>query len=317
MARRTPPPSRTERFHALLDSGLGRLLVRSTVAALIFLLAGLVMRQARAYTYKLEDFRLSRERVSFTGLPTWADAHVQWALQPRMFRPLSVSIYDPEAESVIRSHVERHPLVRSAGDVRILYPNRVEVMPVLRVPVAQVAVWVDGPGRKQVQRWRLLADDGCLLPRAPYRTYLDRLPYALPAVRGITEPVPQDPGEVWEDRTGRVQEAVAAALLAGRIFRDLKGRVSVTHVDVSRFPAAADRRQDGEVRLVLSCPAARPGGERIQRTVEWGRTERVAVPWEDEYGTKLARLRRQLTSASPATYLDVRWDGSAPRRTQP
>ncbi|MDJ0520943.1 MAG: hypothetical protein QNJ90_02595 [Planctomycetota bacterium] len=310
MPRKKPPPSHLQRFAALLESRLGHVLVRLTIAALVFLLAGIVMRQARAYTYRLDEFRLGNESLEFEGLPDWADGRVRWTLQPRMFPSLSISIYDPRAEGAVRSVVERHPLVREVRNVRVLYPNKARVTPILRVPVARVAVWKAGEGKKQVRRWRLLTDDGCLLPRGPYKTYLARLPYELPVVTGIAEEVPQNPDEVWEDRKERVQEAVSAAQVAARLYRDFRGRISVTRIDVSRFPAPADAREEGEVRLVLSCPPTRRGGERVARTVEWGRTDRARgdVAYEDDYTTKLERLRRALTAPRPPAYIEVRWE---------
>ncbi len=298
---------------------MGHVLVRLTVAALVFLIAGIVMRQARAYTYRLDDFRLGTDSLEFHGLPDWADGSIRWTLQPRMFSSLSVSIYDPDAEQSVRAVVEGHPLVRAAGDIQVLYPNRARVQPVLRVPVAQVAVWVAGAGRKMVRRWRLLSDDGCLLPRGPYKTYLARLPFELPIVTGITEKTPLEPGEVWEDRTERVQEAVSAAAVARRLYRDFRGRISVTRIDVSRFPAPPDAREGGEVRFVLSCPPVRRGGERVDRTVEWGRTDRARsdVAYEDDYPTKARRLRRALTAPKAPAYVEVRWDIASSTRTGP
>ncbi len=319
MPRRTQPAGRLERFQALMDSSLGHLLVKVTVASLVFLVAGIVMRQARAYTYRLDDFRVHGKTVEFTGMPDWADSRIAAALEPRMFGPMSVSIYNPDAEDILRARIKRHPMVRSVQEVRLLYPNRARIEPILRVPVARVLFWVKRPKGHQVMRWRLLSNDGCLLPRGPYKGYLEGLPYELPLVSGITEPAPLDPGEVWEDRTERVQEAVAAARVARRLYRDLRGRVTVTRIDVSRFPAESAKREGGEVRLGISCPPETRGGKRVQRTVEWGRTERACaeVFGEDCYEQKLERLRRALTTKRPPRFIDVRWELTAGGRTHP
>jgi hypothetical protein len=287
------------------------------LGALLLLAAGLVMRQARAYAYRLPDFRVTREHLAFEDLPAWADESVRWALQPRMFPDLDVSVFDPRAEALVRSRVARHPLVRSVRGVRVEYPNRAVVRATLRVPVAQVCV-VTG-GVHPTRRWRLLSGDGCLLPRSPYRSYLAGRPYPLPTVTGITEDPPRAPGVVWEDRTGRVQEAAYAARLAERMFRDFHGRAWLIQVDVSRFPAVGAAREDGEVRLVVSCPPVRRGGDRVERTVEWGRTERARdqVLYEDDYATKIRRLIRVLTSRDPPRYVDVRDDLCGSRRTGP
>ncbi|MDA1195973.1 MAG: hypothetical protein O2894_12420 [Planctomycetota bacterium] len=321
MARRKQPATRRERLQHLFGSTPGRVLVRLTVAALVFLLGGIVVRQARAYAYRLDEFRIHGEQVAFVQLPSWADTKIQYTLQPKMFPPLSVSIYDPDAEGLIGNHIARHPLVRYVQSVRVLYPNRAEVCARLRVPVAQVSVWHAAAGRTQVRRTRLLSDDGFLLPSAPYEAYLEGLPYRLPTVTGITEPPPHDLGEVWEDGSGRVEEAVAAARLSERIYRDFRGRVAVIRVDVGRFPASPETRSGGEVRLVLSCPPTTARGERVERTIEWGRTERARaeVPWEDDYETKVRRLKAILTQIEPPGFIDVRYDLDlgATRRTRP
>jgi hypothetical protein len=313
MGRRKTPPTNLSRLRALLATGLGHVLVRITVASLVFLLAGIVMRQARAYTYRLEEFRVKPDSLAFVRLPGWADARVRRALSPDMFEPLSVSIYDPDAESLVRARVARHPMVHGVRSVRLLYPDRAEVEPVLRAPVAQVAVWVRGRDGRQVMRWRLLTDDGCLLPKGPYRGYLAALPFELPVVVGIRERAPRDAGEVWEDRTGRVQEAVAAAEMAARLHRDLSGYLTVTRIDVSRFPASREERALGEVRLTATTPPRAAGGARVERTIEWGRTERVPRDVEDPYPRKLERLIRALKTGERR--IDVRW--SPADRTTP
>jgi len=307
-----------QRWKSLFGSGTGRLLVRVTLASLVFLLAGIVMRQARAYTYRMEDFRVTPQTVELADLPAWADPNVKWALQPKFLGPLSVSIYDPDAEAIVGARVRRHPMVRDVENVRVLYPNSVRLRPVLRVPVAKVAVWVDDKRRGQVRRWRLLSDDGCLLPSAPYRAYLDRVPYPLPVITGITEPVPLRTGEVWEDRLDRVREGVAGARLAARLFRDFRGRITVTRIDVSRFTPTGEHRTDGEVRLTLSCPPARKGGKRVIRVVEWGRTDRARARMlkEDDYVTKADRLSTLLSRRRPARELDVRYRLPGEQRTR-
>lgn len=319
MSGRKQVEGRLVRLRALLESGVGHVLVRLTVGALLFLIAGIVMRQARAYTYRMDGFRVDADSLVFVGLPEWGDARVAQAFEPWRLGAFSVSIYDPEAPELLRAHVLRHPMVGDVRQLRLLYPNRAEVEPVLRVPVARVAVWVQGREGHQVLRSRLLSDDGCLLPRGPYAAYLEGLPHELPHVTGISEQAPLDPGETWEDGSGRVQEAVAGAALAARLFRDLWGRVTVTRIDVARFPAAPEAREAGEVRLVLSCPPASPDGPRVERTVEWGRTDRARadVPWEDDYATKLRRLRVALTAARPPLHVDVRWEAAGALRHIP
>jgi hypothetical protein len=79
---------------------------------------------------------------------------------------------------------------------------------------------------------------------------------------------------------------------------------------VSRFPARARDREDGEVVLTISCPSGREDEPRALRRVQWGRTERARaqVPGEDGYDVKVDRLRTLLTRARPPRDLDVRYE---------
>lgn len=310
MARKKAPPGKVARLRDLIGTGYGRILVRVTLASLVFLLAGIVMRQARAYTYRMEDFRVGPANIAFADLPAWADQRVLYYLQPNRISPFSVSIYDPDAEALIRTRLRRHPMVRDVAELKLLYPNGVRCTPTLRVPVAWVSVWEDDHRRGQVQRNKhlLLSGDGCLLPAEPYKTCIERLNYPLPVVRGITEKTPHRLGEVWEDRLDRVAEAVSCAQLAARLYRDFCGQVTVKMIDVSRFTPGGEALDQGEVRLTLSCPPTRKGGRRVQRIVWWGRSERAGadVPHEAPYTEKVRRLQTLLTSAHPARELDVR-----------
>jgi len=310
MARKKAPAGKIGRLRDLVATSYGRVLVRVTLASLVFLLAGIVMRQARAYTYRMDDFRVGPKNIAFADLPTWADQRVLYYLQPHRISPFSVSIYDPDAEALIGSRLRRHPMVRDVAELKVLYPNGVRCVPILRVPVAWVSVWEDDHRRGQVQRSRhlLLSGDGCLLPTEPYQTCIEQLSYPLPVVRGITETPPRRLGEVWEDRLDRVAEAVSCARLAARLHRDFSGQVMVKTIDVSRFTPTGRARDEGEVRLTLSCPPTRKVGTRVQRIGWWGRSERAGtdVSHEAPYLEKIERLRGLLTSARPARELDVR-----------
>ena len=309
MARKKAPPSKLVRLRDLIGTGFGRVLVRITLASLVFLLAGIVMRQARAYTYRMDDFRVKPENLEFADLPAWADRRVQYFLQPNRISAFSVSIYDPDAEALIRTKLRRHPMVRDVADLKVLYPNGVRCVLALRVPVAWVSVWEDNHRRGQDQRRRLLlSEDGCLLPPEPYKTCIEQLSYPLPVVRGITEKTPRQYGTVWEDRLDRVAEAVSCAQLAARLHRDFCGQVIVKTIDVSRFTPSGRARDQGEVRLTLSCPPTRKGGRRVQRVVWWGRSERAGmdVLHEAPYREKVVRLQHLLTTPRPPRELDVR-----------
>lgn len=319
MARKKAPPGKVARLRDLIGTAHGRVLIRITLASLVFLLAGIVMRQARAYTYRMEDFRVGPENITFAHLPAWADQRVLYYLQPNRISPFSVSIYDPDAEALIRTRLRRHPMVREVAELKVLYPNGVRCSPILRVPVAWVSVWRDDHRRGQVQRNRhlLLSADGCLLPAEPYKTCIEQLSYPLPVVRGITEKTPHRLGEVWEDRLDRVAEAVSCAQLAARLHRDFSGQVAVKTIDVSRFTPSGRARDQGEVRLTISCPPTRKGGKRVERVVWWGRSERAGaqVVNEESYAKKVRRLQSLLTSQRPARELDVRHSISELGRT--
>jgi hypothetical protein len=320
MARKKAPPGRLERLNVLFGTSLGRGLVRVTLAALVFLLAGIVMRQARAYTYRMDDFRVTPRQVRMVDLPAWADQRVQYALQPSTFRPFSISIYDPDAETKLRRELMGHSMVSRVEKLEVLYPNAARCTPVLRIPVAMAAVWADATGgrKRQKRAYQLLSNDGCTLDPAPYRAYLERLPYPLPVVTGITEDAPNQYGVVWQDRNDRVEEAIAAADLAQRIHRHYGGRITVKSIDVSRFTPDGRLRAGGELRLKLSCPPARKGGPRVLRLVEWGRTERAAmrVSHEDTYAKKMERLVELLGARNCPLEIDVRHHLAGGARTE-
>lgn len=320
MARRkSPPPGTLDRLHDLVRSRSGRLLLRMGVGSLVFLAVGLVVSQARAQAYKLPEYRITTNSVQFERLPAWADTPIAKSLSPAGISHhtgrFSVSVYDPDAEGLIVERLERHPLIRRVKETVVRYPNEARVRVALRVPVAQVAFKTRG-GRKVRA---LLSDDGCLLDPRPYGTYLRGLPRKLPKIVGINARPPLEKvrgawrlavGVPWDDKDERVAEALAAAQLSARIFRDFRGRVVIQEIDVRRFhPDGRNRDQYSEVRLRALCPPDVRGGPRVVRTIEWGRTELAGRPvvGEDTTETKLRRLRAQLTHAPVPRPLDVRW----------
>ncbi len=297
-----------ERLGELLRSPTGAVLLRVTLAAFVFLSAGVVVRQARAYAWNLTEFRVTNARVEFLGLPTWLAPEMREVLfDPERLGYFSVSIYDAQAAERVRERVLAHPMVEDVLDVNLRYPNQARARVRLRTPLARVRVAGWGSGGAAGELY--ISEDARLLHPAPYAPLVAELPVPLPRVAGLRAAAPRRLGEVWEDGSERVQEAVAAARMARRLYEDFQGRVWVEEIDVSRFPAAARERDAGEVVLTLSCPAPLGGG-RVQRVVQWGRTERArtAVPGEDEYDTKLGRLRTQLTLARVPAVLDVRYD---------
>jgi len=309
MARRTQDAGRWRRLRDVLTTRAGRLLVRCVLASLVFLASGWVVRQGRAYAWRLPEFRVSAQTLRFADLPDWLSPEIRERIfAPRLFAPVDHSIYDGGAEGAIRARVESHPMVRRVDRVAIRFPNAAVVEVTLRVPVAHVAVADPASPRGRVERF--LSEDGCLLPIGPYDAFQSSLAHPLPVVTGVRAAPPRRPGETWEDGSERVQEAVAAARLAERLFADFQGRVWVTTIDVSRFPARARDREDGEVLLTISCPSGRADEPRALRRVQWGRTERARaqVPGEDGYDVKVDRLRTLLTRARPPRELDVRYE---------
>ena len=323
MARKKiPPPGPLERLQRVLQTRPGRMLLRVGVASLVFLGAGLVVRQARAQAYQLEGYRISPATIRFAALPRWADVKIQRLLSPagitRYAGDFSVSVYDPDAHGVLVERLERHPFVRRVREVRVVYPNEAVVDVVLRVPVAKVKFQVRQGGKKATAT-ALLSDDGCLLAPRAYATYLRGLRRPLPRAVGIRTRPPLRlrggtwrlaVGVPWDDKDDRVAESLAAAELADRIFRDFRGRVVVQEIDVSRFhPDGRHRDQYSEVRLKALCPPDARGGSRVLRTIEWGRTEKAGRPvvGEDTTETKLQRLHAQLTRSPVPRPIDVRW----------
>jgi hypothetical protein len=281
VARRKPSKDEdaatTARLRALLAAPAGRLLVRGGAVALAFLVLGVIVRQARAHAFALPAYRAGVRTLAFADLPEWADPTMLRALHdPRRLR-LSVSVFDPRAEERVRAVVSAHPMVREVRSVALEYPNRVTVRARLRVPAAEV----EAPDGSR----RLLSDDRRLLEREPYGVWLSRVAVPLPLVVGVRAR-PPGVGEAWEDREDQVAEALAAAVVAVRLHRDLHGRVVVRKIDVGRYPARPEERAEGEIRFLLA----------DGRVVEWGRTERdPGETTEEPYATKLRRLEAHFT----------------------
>ena len=315
MARkRKQPDGYVERFVDVLQSPAGTLLVRVGGLALLLLLGGLVVRHARAQAYQVERCRLGISTLTFQDLPTWADEGLAAELRrPQFYRDFALSIFDPDAEDRVRGTVMRHPMVRDVRKVEIGFPNSVTVTPVLRRPVARVRMRVRDANGRIVIHDRLLADDGSTLPEAPYRAAIRRRRQPLPRIRGISAHGPRGFGEVWADGEEQVAEAVAAALLAERIGQDSRGRVSISEIDVSRYPAANHQRHLGEILLRAELRDRRSGPRPRRVDIEWGRTERNirGVAEEDSYRHKIGRLYRALERSRWVGPIDVRFhDGT-------
>jgi hypothetical protein len=272
------------------------------VVAALALAGGVVMRQARAQAYRMEEHRLGPRSFRFTDLPAWADRFVKSALLDPRRLALSASIFDPTAEDQVRDVLSRHPLIEDVREVRLEYPHTVSVRARLRIPVAEIPVRrLDASGRTTLEAL-LLSGDGRLLERRPYMTYLGGLKAPLPVITGIRGLPPRSPGQRWETLDEQVDEALAAAAVADRLAADLARSTCVVRIDVSRYPAT-ERRADGEIRFFLD-----DGLE-----VEWGRTERALDGGEDEdvYATKLRRLKAAL-ARRPSGLVDVRLQEDAP-----
>jgi hypothetical protein len=277
-----------------MGTPVGRVLLRTLVGAAAFLVVVLVARQARAQAYRLKPYRLTAHSIRFADLPEWADAPILRALgDPRHLR-LSVSVFDPAAEDRIREALAAHPMVREVRSVQVQYPDRAIARLRLRTPLARVEVGRPGGGAFE---W--ISDDGHLLDPVPYRGWFRRVRTALPLVVGVRARPPRL-GEAWVDREEQVLEALEAARTAGRLWRDLNGRILVSTIDVARFPARPEERAEGEVRFQLA----------DGRVVDWGRTDRdLAEGGEDEYDLKLVRLRAHLDEPAlkSSRKIDVRY----------
>jgi hypothetical protein len=147
----------------------------------------------------------------------------------------------------------------------------------------------------------LVSRDARVLDPAAYEGYLRRVRIPLPVVVGVRARPPSRPGQHWTDLTDQVAEGLAAAEVAARLYRDLRGRRHVLRIGVSRFPAPPQRRGGGEVRLTLDDGTS----------VEWGRTERDLEGVASEYGydRKQWRLESQLDRGphTPGATIDVRF----------
>jgi hypothetical protein len=251
--------------------------------ALLVLAAGLVVRQARLRSLRLPGYRLTQADLCFMDLHPALDPLLGEALQRPGLLAFDVSVFDDRAEERIREAVARHPMVASVRHVRIRYPDRVEVRVALREPAA----WFEARRKDGSLGLLLVSTDGRLLDPLDYATYRDRLRVPLPRVRGVRARPPALIGQAWVDLAEQVVEGIAASRVAGRLYQDFNGTVSVDGIDVSRFPAPPERRREGEVRFTL----------HDGTVVEWGRTDRdtAAVAGEDPYETKRWRLETELS----------------------
>jgi hypothetical protein len=291
------------RGRAFVATPLGAGLMKTLLGAVLLLAVGGLVRQARQRAWRLPAYRLSAASVQFVGLPTWADPHLARELADPRHMPLSVSVFDPDAEDRVRTAAAGHPMVKGVRAVEVRFPNRAEVRADLRIPAAYAYV----PASASRPGWVLLADDQHVLDPGPYASYLKRVRVPLPVVQGLRTR-PPGPGLLWEDLDGQVAEALEAARVAARLYRDTTGRVIVSHVDVSRFPARPEDRPRGEVRFHLA----------DGRRVEWGRTERdPADGMEAPYARKLTRLEAWLNDPAlrdrPTIDVRYRMDGESPR----
>lgn len=294
MARSAPPPTLRDRYAELFASPIGRWLLRGLGLAVLVLVGGLVVRQARARAFRLQGYRLGPENVQYVGLHPALGPEVAESLRQVHF---STSVFDAAAEATIREAVARHPLVASVRSVEIRYPDRVDVSVVVRQPAA----WFQTRDARGRQGLVLVSTDGRLLEPESYRYYLRRPRSPLPEVSGVRAAPPKLYGQAWEDLPEQIAEGLAAARVAEWLYRDFNGTLYVERIDVSAFPAPPDRRRQGEVRFQL----------HDGTMVEWGRTDRDhdGVAGEDSYATKQSRLEseRARRGARHAKRVDVRF----------
>ena len=297
MPRKKPPTGYARRIRALASTRLGRGLVLGLGTAVLLLLVGGVIRKARAHAYRLRPYRLRAESVRFVGLDARLGPLLTQSVRAAGRFPIDVSVFDPEAEDHVRRIVARHPMVAAVKRVEVRFPDRVDVEVALRRPAA----WFQVRGKEGRPGYVLVSEDAHVLDYNLYRALLDRPSVPLPRVIGVRAPRPQAVGQQWDDLAEQVAEGLAAARLAGRLYRDFRSRVQVEEIDVSSFPAPPHRRRDGELRLKLADGTV----------VEWGRTERALeeVAGEDRYATKRWRLETQLVRRSPnrTGRIDVRF----------
>lgn len=308
------PDSRMEALKLLLASPLGAGLRRAMLLALLLLVGGVVVRSARAKAYALPAYRMDLRDMAFTGLPSWADATLKRTLLTSSYYirdgvGLDTSVFSADAEARVISTATRHPAIKGVRKVEVRFPGKVSVVPVLRRPVAMVTVsYVDVHGRRR-QEERLLADDGTTLPVGPYEAIVRKQGWNLPVIKGIREASPHCCGVPWVDGDAQVAEAVSASSVAEQIRRAFRGKLVITTIDVSRFPAPKRLRGRGEVEFLAKLSYRDRNRKLVQRsiTINWGRTERDLRGMYDEDTTrpKIARLMRALR-AGTASYIDVR-----------
>lgn len=316
MARPKEPaePSTLKRVRALFATRTGRVLRGALVASVAFLVASVVVRQARAAVHRMPAYRIGASDVVFVDLPPLVDDRMKAGLlealgpvwPPEAQAPCT---YDAGLDRRLRQLLGAHPMVREVRDVDVRYPRQVRVRAAVRTPLARFRARAQlssgqGTGIVDVP----VDGEGVVLHPDVYAPFLTERQAVL--VTGVEALCP-GVGRRWLDSREQVAEGLAAARVANLLNSELSSvsAPKVVVVDVSGFPATPKRRAQGEVVLVLS------DGRRVQ----WGRTERNLsdVTREDSYEAKRDRLV-DLLEARPTgdpRELDVRFPLSprAPR----
>lgn len=308
MAREKAPADvpTLDRMRALFATRTGRVLRSALVAAVAFLVASLVVRQARAAVHRMPAYRIGASDVSFVDLPPIVDDRMKAGLADAL-GPVwppddqAPCTYDAGLERRLRQLLGAHPMVHDVLDVDVRYPSQVRVRATIRTPLARFrarAPLASGRGTGLVDV--PVDGDGVVLHPAVYAPFLAGRQAVL--VTGVEALCP-GVGRRWLDSQEQVAEGLAAARVANLLNSELSSVSApmVVVVDVAGFHPTPQRRSRGEVVLVLA----------DGRQVQWGRTERNLsdVTREDPYDAKRDRLV-DLLEARPAgdrRDLDVRF----------
>lgn len=258
---------------------------------LCLLLGGSAYGAACLWSEALADGKLKvgGETLSLEGAAT------EWDGARREMRRLGAlaggrSVLDPFLASDLRSEYAKSPWVKRVCSVRRVFPDRVAVDFVLRLPAAQIKEAAGG-----FDSYWTIDGEGVLLPLDAARRPCAGLPVIVSAPAGA---LPKRPafGERWTD------DGIADALGVMRVLRNsaVAGQVTVTGLTVRRG-AFAERVSElaGRPRLEVQTREGVP--------ILWGTFNAGELPGEIASAEKIAMIGNLLDKsyAKPGVGLNV------------
>jgi hypothetical protein len=259
------------------------------ILPLLLILASGVVGVVCLWQEALQDrrFRVAGDTLSLTGAARFSVA-ARDEVQRLGLKAAGRSLLDPWLLTDLRREYEQSPWVKRVCRLSRVFPNRIAVEFVLRVPAAQV----------HVQNWYWLVDqDGVLLRVAGAQTPYEGLPEIVGTIPGSIDRQPAY-GQTWNDPAVRDALSVLQVLRDSPLSEDLHVRRVLVHR--GSFLDQLECRRQQRPRLDLQT------SEGV--LVRWGTFNGGDLPGELRSADKVTMLsdllRRQL--AVPGICLDVR-----------